>query len=76
MYAVEAKPGAKQADGRPFDAMALREIQDWIIRPQLVLVKGVTEINSIGGYNKEYHVTLEPTKLLALRSVWSKCAQR
>lgn len=65
MYTVEAKPGAKQADGRPFDAMALREIQDWIIRPQLVLVKGVTEINSIGGYNKEYHVTPEPTKLLS-----------
>ncbi len=65
MYAIEAKPGAKQADGRPFDAMALREIQDWIIRPQLVLVKGVTEINSIGGYNKQYHVTPEPTKLLS-----------
>jgi len=64
-YAVEAKPGAKQADGSAFDAMALREIQDWIIRPQLVLVKGVTEINSIGGYNKEYHVTPEPTKLLS-----------
>ena len=66
MYTVEAKPGAQQADGRAFDAMALREIQDWIIRPQLVLVKGVTEINSIGGYNKEYHVTPEPTKLLSV----------
>ncbi len=65
MYTVEAKPGAKQADGTPFDAMALREIQDWIIRPQLVLVKGVTEINSIGGYNKQYHVTPEPIKLLS-----------
>ncbi|HOY24123.1 MAG TPA: CusA/CzcA family heavy metal efflux RND transporter [Cellvibrio sp.] len=65
MYMVEANPGAKQADGRAFDAMALREIQDWIIRPQLVLVKGVTKINSIGGYNKEYHVTPEPTKLLS-----------
>ncbi|RYY01953.1 MAG: CusA/CzcA family heavy metal efflux RND transporter [Gammaproteobacteria bacterium] len=65
MYAVEAKPGAKQADGSAFDAMALREIQDWIIRPQLVLVKGVTEINSIGGYNKQYHVMPEPAKLLA-----------
>ena len=65
MYAVEAKPGAKQANGAAFDAMALREIQDWIIRPQLVLVKGVTEINSIGGYNKQYHVMPEPAKLLA-----------
>lgn len=65
MYTVEAKPGAKQADGTAFDAIALREIQDWIIRPQLVLVKGVTEINTIGGYNKEYHVTPAPTKLLS-----------
>jgi len=65
MYTVEAKPGAKQAEGTPFDATALREIQDWIIRPQLVLVKGVTEINTIGGYSKQYHVTPEPTKLLS-----------
>lgn len=65
MYTVEAEPGARQADGSAFDAVALREIQDWIIRPQLVLVKGVTEINTIGGYNKEYHVTPDPASLLA-----------
>ena len=65
MYTVEAKPGAKKTDGTDFDATALREIQDWIIRPQLVLVKGVTEINSIGGFNKQYHITPEPTKLLS-----------
>jgi len=64
MYTVEAKPSAKQTDGTAFDATALREIQDWIIRPQLLLVKGVTEINSIGGFNKQYHITPEPTKLL------------
>src|SRR5690606_15202438 len=44
---------------------ALREIQDWIIKPQLALVPGVTEVNSIGGYNKQYHVTPWPDKLLA-----------
>ncbi len=65
MYTVTAKQDAKQTNGQPFDATALREIQDWIIRPQLVLVKGVTEINSIGGYNKQYHVTPDPEKLLA-----------
>jgi heavy metal efflux system protein len=64
-YIVEAKPGAKKPDGSPYDATALREIQDWIIRPQLVLVKGVTEINTIGGFNKQYHVTPDPAKLLA-----------
>ena len=65
MYAVRAEPGATQADGRPWDAMALREVQDWIIRPQLVLTPGVAEVNSIGGYNKQYHVLPEPQKLLA-----------
>jgi len=65
MYTVTAQADAKQNDGTPFDATALREIQDWIIRPQLVLVKGVTEINSIGGYAKQYHITPDPIKLLA-----------
>jgi heavy metal efflux system protein len=65
MYTVTAQPGAVREDGRPWDAMALREVQDWIIRPQLVQVKGVTEINSIGGFNKQYHVTPDPSKLLS-----------
>lgn len=64
MYTVSALPGATQPDGRPYDSMALREIQDWIIKPQLVLVKGVTEINSTGGYDKQYHVTPDPLSLL------------
>jgi cobalt-zinc-cadmium resistance protein CzcA len=47
-----------------FDAMALRELQDWVIRPQLMQVKGVVEINAIGGYSRQYHITPEPIKLL------------
>ncbi|WP_299810468.1 CusA/CzcA family heavy metal efflux RND transporter [uncultured Shewanella sp.] len=65
MYTIEALPDAKQADGRDFDATALREIQDWIIKPQLAQVVGVTEINTIGGYDKEYHITPMPAKMLA-----------
>ena len=65
MYAVRAEPGAMQADGRPWDAMGLREVQDWIVRPQLVLTPGVAEVNSIGGFNKQYHVLPDPQKLLA-----------
>ncbi len=65
MYTVEAQPDARQADGSPYDAIALREIQDWIIRPQLVQTPGVTEINTIGGYAKQYHVTPYPAKLLS-----------
>lgn len=62
MYTVETKPEAKHL----YDATALREIQDWIIRPQLLQVKGVTEINTIGGYNKQYHITPKPEKLIHL----------
>ncbi|WP_323844178.1 CusA/CzcA family heavy metal efflux RND transporter [Microbulbifer magnicolonia] len=64
MYTVEALPGATQPDGRPYDAMALREIQDWIIKPQLALVPGVTEVNTFGGYDKQYHVTPDPRQML------------
>ncbi|MDX1280180.1 CusA/CzcA family heavy metal efflux RND transporter [Shewanella colwelliana] len=64
MYTIEALPDAKQADGSEFDATALREIQDWIIKPQLAQVLGVTEINTIGGYDKEYHITPLPTSML------------
>jgi heavy metal efflux system protein len=64
MYTVQAKPDARMANGKPYTATALREIQDWIIKPQLAQVKGVIEVNSIGGYNKQYHVLPDPTKLL------------
>ncbi|HTR00919.1 MAG TPA: CusA/CzcA family heavy metal efflux RND transporter, partial [Candidatus Acidoferrum sp.] len=67
MYAVEAAPGAVQADGSRYDITALREVQDWIIKPQLVLVPGVTEINTIGGYEKQYHVMPDPAALLRWR---------
>jgi len=65
MYTVEALPNATQPDGIPYDATALREIQDWIIKPQLALVAGVTEINTIGGFDKQYHVTPSPQKMLS-----------
>ena len=64
MYTVEAEPGATRPDGSPWDAMALREVQDWIIRPQLAQVPGVVEINTIGGFDKQYHVTPDPALLL------------
>ena len=64
MYTVDAIPGATRENGEPWDATALREVQDWIIRPQLAQVPGVIEINTIGGYEKQYHVTPSPKKLL------------
>ena len=55
-WTVESEPGAKKPDGSPYTPTDLREIQDWIIKPQLRTVPGVTEINSIGGFDKEYLV--------------------
>lgn len=63
LWTVEAEEGAKKADGNAYTATDLREIQDWIIKPQLRTVRGVTEINSIGGYAKQFQVAAIPEKL-------------
>ncbi|MFO1226095.1 efflux RND transporter permease subunit [Roseateles sp.] len=65
MWTVEAKDGALKTDGTPYTPTDLREIQDWIVKPQLRNVPGVTEINTIGGYAKEYQVAPSPDKLVA-----------
>ncbi|EHU3334042.1 efflux RND transporter permease subunit [Acinetobacter baumannii] len=66
-WVVKAEPNAKKADGSAYSAMDLREIQDWIIRPQLQRVQGVAEVNSIGGYNKAYVVSPDLTRLQQLQ---------
>ena len=66
LWTVEAKDGAKKPDGQPYTATDLREIQDWIIKPQLRNVPGVTEINSIGGFAKEYQISPIPERLASL----------
>ncbi|EHU1904610.1 TPA: CusA/CzcA family heavy metal efflux RND transporter [Acinetobacter baumannii] len=66
-WVVKAEPNAKKADGSAYSAMDLREIQDWIIRPQLQRVQGVAEVNSIGGYNKTYVVSPDLTRLQQLQ---------
>ncbi|NHZ64901.1 efflux RND transporter permease subunit [Massilia genomosp. 1] len=65
MWTVEAKPGALKTDGTPFDSTDLRQIQDWIVKPQLRNVPGVTEINTIGGYVREMHVAPNPGQMVA-----------
>jgi len=65
LYSVHADENARQPDGTPYDATALRTLQDWVIRPQLRQVVGVTEINTIGGYERQFHVTPDPARLLA-----------
>ncbi|EXI11666.1 cobalt-zinc-cadmium resistance protein CzcA [Acinetobacter sp. 694762] len=66
-WVVKAEPNAKKADGSAYSAMDLREIQDWIIRPQLQRVQGIAEVNSIGGYNKTYVVSPDLTRLQQLQ---------
>ncbi|MDZ4210360.1 MAG: CusA/CzcA family heavy metal efflux RND transporter, partial [Methylotenera sp.] len=56
MWTVSANPGALKPDGTPYTAMDLREVQDWVIKPQLRNVPGVTEINTVGGYSKQYQI--------------------
>ncbi|MFZ6777435.1 efflux RND transporter permease subunit [Undibacterium sp. Ji83W] len=70
MWTVESKEGALKADGQPYTATDLREIQDWIVKPQLRNVTGVTEINTIGGYAKEFLVAPSPEKLVAHGLSW------
>ncbi|NEW91107.1 CusA/CzcA family heavy metal efflux RND transporter [Rhodopseudomonas sp. BR0M22] len=67
MYTVEAKQGATRADGKPFTPSDLRTAQDWIIKPQLRNVPGVNEVNTIGGFAKQFHVLPDPVKLMAYR---------
>jgi cobalt-zinc-cadmium resistance protein CzcA len=65
VYTVHAEKEARQPNGEPYDATALRTLQDWVIRPQLRQVPNVTEVNTIGGYEKQFHVTPDPARLLA-----------
>jgi cobalt-zinc-cadmium resistance protein CzcA len=63
MYTVEAKEGFLKEDGSIWSPTDLRTIHDWVVRPQLVTVEGVTEVNTIGGYKKQFHITPWPHKL-------------
>lgn len=65
LWTVEARDDARKADGSAYTPTDLREIQDWVIKPQLRNVPGVTDINSIGGYAKEYQIAPSPEKLIA-----------
>ncbi|WP_423395058.1 efflux RND transporter permease subunit [Burkholderia sp. LMG 21824] len=65
LWTVEADAAARKPDGTRYTAADLRELQDWVVRPQLRNVRGVTEVNSIGGYVKEYRVAPNPAKLMS-----------
>ena len=67
MFTVDSEDGALNDDGSPITPTDLRTVHDWIIRPQLLRVPGVVEINPIGGFKKEILVAPDPAKLLAHR---------
>ncbi|MSS70693.1 MAG: CusA/CzcA family heavy metal efflux RND transporter [Candidatus Latescibacteria bacterium] len=65
MWTVEADAGSLGPDGKPYTLTDLRTVEDWVVRPQLRNIPGVTEVNTVGGYEKQYHVTPAPDKLIA-----------
>ncbi|MFJ1269111.1 CusA/CzcA family heavy metal efflux RND transporter [Legionella lytica] len=62
MYTVTNK--ANVPHNKRHSPTKLRTIQDWIIKPQLRNVEGVAEVNTVGGYEKQFHITPDPTKLV------------
>ncbi|MDE2602016.1 MAG: CusA/CzcA family heavy metal efflux RND transporter [Bradyrhizobium sp.] len=67
MYTVEAKPDARKVNGQSYTPTDLRTIQDWIIRPRLRTVPGVNEVNTVGGFEKQFQVLPDPAQLMAYR---------
>ncbi|HEO1389031.1 TPA: efflux RND transporter permease subunit, partial [Legionella pneumophila] len=65
MYTVTNKTNVPAS--QRYNPMELRTIQDWIIKPQLRNVEGVAEVNTIGGYEKQFHITPDPMKLVRYR---------
>lgn len=67
LWTVESDEGALKDDGTLYTPTDLRVIQDWIIKPQLRNVPGVAEINTIGGFAKQYQIAPDPKKLAAYK---------
>jgi cobalt-zinc-cadmium resistance protein CzcA len=67
MFTVEAKPEGRKANGEPYTPSDLRTIQDWIVRPQLRTVPGLSEVNTVGGFEKQFQVLPDPAQLMAYK---------
>lgn len=61
-YILKVAPGYEEK----YDAMELRTIQDWMVKRQLSGIPGIVEINSFGGYLKQYEVAVDPDALFSL----------
>jgi heavy metal efflux system protein len=67
MFTVEARPDVRKSNGEEYTPTDLRTIQDWIIRPQLRTVPGLSEVNSVGGFEKHFHVLPDSAQLMAYK---------
>jgi len=67
MFILKVSPGAKQPNGMPYDTTDLHTVMDWTVRPQLTRVPGITEVNMIGGHERQYVVSPRPGPMLAFR---------
>jgi cobalt-zinc-cadmium resistance protein CzcA len=65
LWSIEADSSARRSDGRPYTDADLRTLQDWVVKPQVLTVPGVTEVNSIGGHERQFHITPDPDRLIA-----------
>jgi heavy metal efflux system protein len=65
LWTVEADANARKPDGSRYTPTDLRELQDWVIKPQLRDVPGIAEVNSIGGFVKEFRVAPDPARLMS-----------
>ena len=64
-FVLGVGPGATRADGSPYDTTDLHTVMDWVVRPQLARVPGITEVNMLGGHERQYVVAPRPAALLA-----------
>jgi cobalt-zinc-cadmium resistance protein CzcA len=64
-FVLEAKADARKPNGEAYTPTDLRTMQEWIVKPRLRSVPGVIEVNTIGGYEKQFHVLPNPARLIA-----------
>ena len=64
-FILSVDRGTQRADGQPYDTSDLHTVMDWVVRPQLARVPGVTEVNMVGGHERQYVVAPRPMTLLS-----------
>jgi cobalt-zinc-cadmium resistance protein CzcA len=66
-FVLGVAPGARRPDGTEYDTTDIHTVMDWVVRPQLARVPGITEVNMLGGHERQYVVAPRPAALLAFK---------